>query len=85
MIIRCDSCGGYYSGLRSHSHTSSDVVDQRFVNCRRCRGKGAMTCEKCKGTGRLKIEEDGSTSPAIEFARSQRTKTRTIKQKDDQK
>lgn len=48
-------------GLRwhgSHTHTGGEQIDERFLDCPICHGRGATTCEKCGGAGRI-VMRDG--------------------------
>ena len=59
LILTCPACNGYFNGRNvSHRHTSADVIDERFLDCKRCHGQGAITCEKCGGAGRI-VMRDG--------------------------
>ena len=58
VIVACPDCGGRYNGRNiTHTHTGSEQVDERFLNCA-CKGRGAITCETCGGDGRV-IKENG--------------------------
>ena len=68
LIVTCPECNGKYNGrtgivgakmrhIGSHSHTGSDQVDPRFLDCPHCHGRGAMTCERCEGAGRIVLKD----------------------------
>lgn len=59
VILTCPSCRGKFNGKNvTHSHAGADTIDERFLECKRCHGQGAVTCETCGGNGRV-VMEDG--------------------------
>ena len=60
LILPCPDCRGTYNGTnRTHSHTDSraGAVDERFLGCVTCRGRGAITCDVCNGKGRVTVQD----------------------------
>jgi DnaJ-class molecular chaperone len=59
LILTCPACNSKYNGRNiTHTHTSGEIIDDRFLECRFCHGQGALTCETCGGTGRV-VMRDG--------------------------
>ena len=59
LIQTCGECRGKFNGRNiTHTHTSGEIIDDRFLDCRTCHGQGAITCENCGGTGRV-VMRDG--------------------------
>ena len=58
VILTCPACHGFNGRNVTHAHTGGEAIDDRFLECKRCHGRGAITCETCGGTGRI-IMQDG--------------------------
>ena len=42
--VRCDACRGRRGYL---------AEEDRWLDCRKCRGTGSVCCPKCQGSGRI--------------------------------